>query len=195
MIRHSKICRTCKTEKSLQEFYNHPTYSDGLMIDCKECKRVYAREMTRKKGLKGRGKTIEERIIRLPEAGCWIWMGGLDKNGYGIMTTNVLAHRAVYEQHCGSIPYGLCVCHRCDVRCCVNPAHLFLGSNFDNSQDCMRKGRQARGERNGLSKLTEQIVRDIRLSNESIRSLARKYKVTPRAIRLARLRETWMHIA
>ena len=72
------------------------------------------------------------------------------------------AHQAAWMFSYGPIPKGQCVLHRCDVRSCVNPLHLFLGTKTDNNKDRDLKGRQARGERNGKSKITEDLVREIR---------------------------------
>jgi hypothetical protein len=84
---------------------------------------------------------------------CWLWRGACNNAGYGTigaggttaqgtarMTT---AHRVSWEMHNSPIPKGQHVLHRCDVRACVNPAHLFLGSNRDNMRDAVRKGRHA----------------------------------------------------
>lgn len=88
---------------------------------------------------------IARHIERIPESGCWIFMGCLTNRGYGVAqgedTKKTTAHRYSYRKHIGEIPDGLFVCHRCDVKCCVNPAHLFLGTNQDNIDDYMRKGR------------------------------------------------------
>ena len=76
--------------------------------------------------------------------GCWIWQGYKIKNGYGRTTRNykqILAHRLSYQLNIGDIPEGLCVCHTCDVRACINPDHLFLGTIKDNNQDKINKGR------------------------------------------------------
>lgn len=81
-----------------------------------------------------------------PNSGCWLWTGRYGNNGYGTFGggrkgERTGAHRLVWEITNGPIPDGLFVLHRCDVRGCVNPEHLFLGTAKDNTQDMMAKGR------------------------------------------------------
>lgn len=76
--------------------------------------------------------------------GCWIWMSSLSDRGYGQLTIKnktIYAHRFSWELHNGPIPEGLLVCHHCDTPLCVNPDHLFVGTQKDNILDAMRKGR------------------------------------------------------
>lgn len=87
---------------------------------------------------------FDEFTQPVTESGCLIWTGNINSKGYGVVSINSKAHRAhrvAYEKNIGEIPKGLHVLHKCDVRCCVNPNHLFLGTNFDNVQDRVNKKR------------------------------------------------------
>lgn len=103
-------------------------------------------------------------------------------------------HRVAYEMFNGAVPSDKCVCHRCDVQLCVNPDHLFLGTHDDNQKDKARKGRGPRGEINGATNLTKEIVLAVRASNLPGKHLAKQYGVTYKTIRNLINRQTWAHI-
>lgn len=91
-----------------------------------------------------------DKVTYEPNSGCWLWTACAETGaGYGMFAGfpgDKRTHRISYRLHHGEIPPGLLVCHRCDVRTCVNPEHLFLGTHKDNMQDCSRKGRIQRVE-------------------------------------------------
>ena len=104
---------------------------------------------------------------------CWLWTACLNfPNGYGLFSIpkqhgkSITSHRLSYIIHKGEIPEGMLVCHTCDVKQCVNPDHLFVGSYADNNHDCIAKGRQGYhgcpGEKNGKARLKVEQVLEIR---------------------------------
>lgn len=126
--------------------------------------------------------------------GCWTWTGSKFPNGYGSFCIsrerpNYLAHRYSYEIHNGEIPRGLCVLHRCDVRECVNPKHLWIGTHKENSMDMVAKGR-ANG---GLRKLNKDDVIKIRSLSKHKTNLeiADSFRVSPSNIGMIIRNKTW----
>jgi hypothetical protein len=99
---------------------------------------------------------------------CWLWTGQrLAPNAYGVIKSKnrrLLTHRYSWELHNGPIPSGLYVCHHCDVKLCVNPAHLFIGTHRENMVDMWAKGLKLpmKAEEHPMAKLTWDDVNDIR---------------------------------
>lgn len=123
-----------------------------------------------------------------PELGnCWEWTAFRLSNGYGLLHTG-LAHRFSWKIANGEIPKGLFVLHKCDNRSCVNPAHLFLGTQLDNMRDMHSKGRAAiiKGEQRTNHKLTSVQANEIRERYKqgglTTRSLALEYNVSSATI-------------
>lgn len=132
------------------------------------------------------------------ECGCWLWTGSSNPLGYGTFKLDgkaQMAHRASWMLHNGPIPAGLCVCHKCDTPACVNPDHLFLGTNADNVADMVRKGRQstARGEASGLAKITEREAVEIFQAAGLQRDIAARYGVHQVQVSAIKCRLTWAH--
>lgn len=131
---------------------------------------------------------------------CWPWMGRRLPNGYGELSASgkggkhLRAHRVAWELKHGPIPEGLCVLHKCDNRPCCNPAHLFLGTRTDNSDDKVKKGRQARGQRVGSAKLSAVQVSEIRAAaagGERVGAIARRYGVCHQNVSMIVRRKRW----
>lgn len=159
-------------------------------------------------GMKGAVEGFNAFHIPEPNSGCWLWTASLNNKGYGLLQRGGFkgyAHRFAYQHLVagGADISGAHVCHRCDNPCCVNPDHLFLGSQSDNMADCVSKGRHAsqrnatnyaKGERQAHSKLSVAQVIEIRASTLSQRKLAAQFGVSKNSIKLVQQRRTWTHV-
>ena len=131
---------------------------------------------------------------------CWLWLAYTDGLGYGRFNSPVenKSHRQSYRMEIGPIPAGMVVMHSCDVRNCVNPAHLSVGTQADNVRDMAAKGRgrggDVRGIKNPCAKLTPAkvaIIRDLANAGVVQRRLAEQFNVSPMTISRVVRMETW----
>lgn len=142
-------------------------------------------------------KRFEEKFQIDPASNCHVWCAATNNSGYGHFGVNgkvVDAHRFSYEEYVGTIPHGMFVLHRCDNQSCVNPEHLFLGTQNDNLKDMDKKGRRApvpSGELSWASKLTKKQVNGIRADSRSHRFLASVYGVGKTTIGSIKSNKTW----
>ena len=147
------------------------------------------------------------------ESGCWIWTGACNGK-YGLIWKPpgfTMAHRIAYELYKGQIPAGMYVCHLCDVPLCVNPDHLFLGTQIDNMRDMIRKGRKritakvgrhgnhAKGEKVGSNKYPQALIQDIKEAYyaevaPNIAAIARAFGVSESHTRRIVQGQTWKHL-
>jgi len=151
-----------------------------------------------------RGLPAEERFAKgvVKTDGCWVWKLSRDKNGYGIFkgmigqTLFTKAHRYSYALHTGDMLIGMQALHTCDNPSCVNPAHLFSGTNADNMRDKAEKGRSRvpKGELNGKAILTERQVLRILKDPRPYVEIAAQYDVKPSTIGSVKQRKSWKHI-
>lgn len=132
---------------------------------------------------------------------CWLWTGGVRPNGYGRFADRrshyVSAHRSSYIIHFGELPEARHVCHRCDVRACVNPAHLFLGTHADNMCDRNAKGRHGHGTRHWKAKLRDDDVVAIyqrRKAGERRTVIAAEFGVRPWTVDAICAGVQWKHL-
>jgi hypothetical protein len=151
---------------------------------------------------------IEERTIPEPNSGCWLWLKAC-RSGYGVVKLDgeQYAHRLSWRAHHGSIPPGMLICHKCDVRECCNPDHLFLGSYRDNRVDADRKGRTAvkdrhpfrrpeiadkvAGELNSQAKINSETAREIYRASGKYRDIARAYSVSKSLVGVIKAGTSW----
>jgi len=160
-----------------------------------------------------RVKTLEEKfwekVNKKGKDDCWEWLAGRNHKNYGNFYVSIgnskdkhwIAHRMAWKLTYGEIPKGLHICHHCDNPPCVNPNHLWIGTNKDNILDASRKGRlvrKIRGEDHHKSKLTEKEVIEIKHIRKetglSFIKIGKMFNVHPTTIGYIMRGRTWSHI-
>ena len=185
----TRNCANCGKEFTAEA--RHVRKGDGKYCS----RRCSAKMRARPRG------TILGRFLRFASgledlAGCWPWIGSKNRQGYGKLACvsfgrhKFMAHRVSYLLFVGPIPRGLQVLHHCDNPSCVNPQHLFVGTQKDNMADCHRKGRErkaASGEQCSWAKLTwddvfkiRQLYAEERITQEA---LAKAFGISPSQVR------------
>jgi len=152
---------------------------------------------------KNKLESFNDKYEVVEELGCWVWTASILKVGYGCMRWDgktQLSHRVSYDLHKGKIPDGMHVLHKCDNRFCVNPNHLFIGTNLDNIKDRLSKNRPKTGcvgEKSGRAILSEVDVNNIRAIKKYCKctqqQLADIYNVSKSCINHA-IHYNWKHI-
>ena len=139
---------------------------------------------------------LETGSVRIPETGCRVWVGGWDKAGYGKIYAGrcMRVHQAAYLLAHGALPVVGVVRHKCDVRACSEPSHLIAGTNKQNTADAVARGRNAKGERHGMSKLTSDLVRQIRSDGRTQKEIALSLNVSRSLVNQVIGRKIWKHL-
>jgi len=141
---------------------------------------------------------LEDNHTPVPESGCWLWLGCVDGSGYGMIRVDgktERTHRLSFSLSNNGIPEGLHVLHHCDVRSCINPDHLYAGTNSDNIADKVRRGRVKAGFQKGIkninAKLTIEQANEIRASSLTQMEIAKKYGIGQTTVSEIKLNKTW----
>lgn len=164
---------------------------------------------THKEWLECAGRQSDRLFARIDRRGdheCWPWTGGVDEDGYGKFQITggrkrqktVRAHKLVWELANGPVPDGLVIRHSCDNPPCCNPNHLAPGTQSQNRDDCVQRGRQPRGEQHGMARLTADGVRAIRArvaSGEPYQAIADDYGIETVTVTAIKMRRIWRHVA
>lgn len=139
-------------------------------------------------------REIKKRIAINEHTGCWEWQRPTGSWGYGLMMYKAKqkrAHRVSWIVHNGDIPDGMLVCHKCDNPKCVNPEHLFLGTNADNMKDAAKKGRFTHAK---LTPSCVQIIRMLLKKKVPQKNIAKLFNITVGPVSSISMGRNWKHV-
>jgi len=154
------------------------------------------------------GKTFKrfKKHIVVPDDilnACWQWIGSKNKGGYGQIATGIRkfgtqkqhsAHRLSYEHFVGEIPKGFSILHSCDVRNCVNPSHLRVGTQAENALDMVSRNRQTSGVKNGMARLSAETAMAIFNATGTQQSIANNFNVSRQTVGDIKSLRRWKHL-
>jgi hypothetical protein len=196
MMRETKTCIQCG-----KVFEKPSGWSKGAWESVSRCSQACRTAALTGRIYKPLLARLEEHVSPEPNTGCWFWMGAVNTYGYPHSYMGgkcYMMHRVSYEAHKGPIPKGLLACHHCDTPLCINPDHIFIGTEADNSADCARKGRASRGEKHPFAKLNEAKVREMRAIHAAggtqITQLARMFGVSRPVAQKVCQGKLWRHV-
>lgn len=143
-------------------------------------------------------RRFDRKYIPEPNSGCWLWLGTLHEGDYGEFRIRggrrVRAHVWSFKNAGSKVPRGKFVLHTCDIRCCVNPDHLYAGTKKQNTADAIARNRFPTGVHHHFTTLTEQDVRAIRIDSRVQTAIAKEYGVGQMTVCNIKRRKTWRHV-
>lgn len=152
-------------------------------------------------GKENYNEIIKEKIKKytvVDDNNCWIWQGSKHRQGYGNLNYKripSLAHRVSWMVHKGDIPEGVKVCHKCDITSCVNPDHLFLGTQKENVSDAIQKGKYSNRligkRRNKLNHEQVQEIKKLHCDGINRKDLEIKFSVSKTCIAKILTNRSW----
>lgn len=156
---------------------------------------------------RGDAERFWEKVDRRDADDCWPWLGTKSNNGYGTFSVgsrlsgdarNVSPHRYVCELVGRTFGPGQHALHHCDNKQCVNPSHIYVGTQADNARDFLERGTRKvpdqRGEKNPRAKLSASEATEIRRSSESLRSLSARFGVSKTHVSWIKHWKSWGHL-
>lgn len=146
-----------------------------------------------KKTKSQRMEEFKSRYLVNSKSGCHEWIGKVAIRGYPVFSIagkQQLGHRLIWEHENGPIPDGMCICHKCDNRRCVNMDHLFLGTRGDNNRDMYAKKRNVKA----MAKLTPEQVREIFYASGTLQALGKIYNISITQIWAIKRRREWRDV-
>jgi len=188
-----KHCIKCNEKKSRSEFHKDSLRKDKLFPYCKQCRLIP------RKPAKCRPASEVLSDYNISNSGCWEWAGVINVDGYGMACYKgkvIRAHRLSFQHFKGEIKNELLVLHKCDNRKCINPDHLYAGTNQDNSNDMVNRNRHVsrKGEDSPLSKLTKDQVKSIFNDKRKHKLIASDYDIAASTVSGIKTKKRWKHV-